>query len=48
MKCNCLKCGYQWEPRGYSINKVPKKCPKCFNPNWNRKKNIDTISLLIN
>lgn len=34
----CLRCDYgsgdkKWIPRGMSI---PKKCPSCGNPNWNR------------
>lgn len=29
----CFRCGHRWNPRA---NKLPKVCPKCKNPNWNR------------
>jgi len=30
-KCN--RCGNEWIPR---ITTVPKKCPKCTSPYWNK------------
>jgi len=31
----CQRCGYEWYPR---TPQLPKKCPKCHNPYWNRVK----------
>jgi rubrerythrin len=40
----CLKCGHKWKQRGKDI---PKKCPICTNPNWNKRNNDDLVSLII-
>ncbi len=40
----CIKCSYRWLQRG---NKKPKTCPRCRNPNWNRKKSKDIIKCLV-
>jgi len=31
----CLRCRHSWKPRKFGI---PKVCPKCKSPYWNRKK----------
>ena len=31
----CLRCGHQWYPRRLEL---PKHCPKCNSPYWNRPK----------
>jgi len=31
----CMRCGYNWVPRG---ELRPKVCPKCMSPYWDRKK----------
>jgi hypothetical protein len=31
----CLRCGYEWYPR---TPQLPKKCPRCHNPYWNKPK----------
>lgn len=31
---NCLRCNYKWLPKN---NKIPKVCPKCHNPNWDKR-----------
>lgn len=30
-ECECLRCGWIWNPRRDS----PKRCPGCQNPRWN-------------
>jgi hypothetical protein len=30
---HCWKCGHRWTPR---YNRVPKKCPKCANANYDK------------
>jgi rubrerythrin len=39
----CLRCNYNWKRRG---KKIPKFCPSCHNPNWNKKKDMDIISFI--
>lgn len=38
-KLKCKRCEYEWNPR---IPNLPKCCPRCKNPNWNKvnSKNI--------
>lgn len=31
----CTRCGHVWVARKQSL---PKVCPKCKNPNWNKSK----------
>jgi rubrerythrin len=31
----CKRCGHLWSPK---TNNLPKVCPKCKNPNWNKTK----------
>ena len=33
----CLRCGYSWSLRGSSM---PKKCPSCLSPYWDRPRRI--------
>jgi predicted Zn-ribbon and HTH transcriptional regulator len=30
----CKRCGHQWYPRG---PKMPRVCPKCKSPYWNKE-----------
>lgn len=34
-KLFCLRCEKTWAPR---INKLPKYCPKCKSPYWNKSR----------
>ena len=34
-KLNCLRCEYSWYPR---TPKLPKVCPKCKSPYWNKER----------
>jgi hypothetical protein len=40
----CIKCNHKWKQRGKNI---PKQCPRCHNPNWNKRSNKDLIRLII-
>jgi predicted nucleic acid-binding Zn-ribbon protein len=31
----CLRCGHEWPSR---LERLPKQCPKCRSPYWNKKK----------
>ena len=31
----CERCGYEWAPRK---KEVPRYCPKCHSPYWNKKR----------
>ncbi len=33
-KHNCLRCGHTWIPR---TEEIPKVCPKCKSPYWNKR-----------
>jgi predicted nucleic acid-binding Zn-ribbon protein len=39
----CIKCGHSWKQRGKIL---PKKCPCCTNPNWNKFTNDDLMYLI--
>lgn len=30
----CIRCGYEWAPNNF--NKLPKYCPLCKSPYWNK------------
>lgn len=30
----CIRCGYEWAPNNF--NKLPRCCPSCKSPYWNR------------
>jgi len=30
----CYRCGHEWKPN--NINEIPRVCPKCKNPYWDR------------
>ncbi len=32
----CYRCGHEWRPETFNI--IPKVCPKCKNPYWDRPK----------
>ena len=32
----CYRCGHEWKP--YDINEMPRVCPKCKSPYWDRPK----------
>lgn len=37
----CLRCGHRWHVRKYDDDAfpiLPKRCPKCKSPYWNRKR----------
>jgi len=31
----CLRCGHEWPSR---LERLPKQCPKCRSPYWNKPK----------
>jgi len=38
-RLKCIRCGHTWIPRS---NKLPKVCPRCKSPYWNKQyKGID-------
>ena len=43
-KFECGKCGHTWKQRGKNI---PKKCPSCTNPNWNKRSIKDILKIII-
>jgi predicted nucleic acid-binding Zn-ribbon protein len=40
----CKRCGHIWKPRK---EKLPKACPKCRNPYWNKIKQDKLVSKYI-
>lgn len=36
----CYRCGHEWRP--YDIAEVPRVCPKCKNPYWDRPRKSET------
>lgn len=40
----CIKCHHRWKQRG---KKIPKKCPSCWNPNWNKMNEKDLVGLIV-
>jgi len=40
----CMKCEHRWRQRG---KKKPKKCPRCNNPNWDKRKAKDLANLIL-
>lgn len=34
----CFRCGHEWRPKKMGI---PKVCPKCKSPYWDRPKNSE-------
>jgi hypothetical protein len=36
-KLKCLRCGYEWPPRADTL---PKTCPECNSPYWNKPRKI--------
>lgn len=32
----CYRCGYEWAPKDFT--KLPKSCPSCKSPYWNRQR----------
>ena len=43
-KLICIKCEHIWEQRR---KKKPKYCPKCHNPNWDKRNAEDFASLIL-
>lgn len=39
----CTRCGYRWLRK--SKTKLPKNCPKCVSPYWNKLKREKRISI---
>ena len=44
-KCNsefttaeCTRCGHRWRPRTPLTERIPKVCPKCKSPYWDRER----------
>ena len=35
----CYRCGHEWKPD--NIDQIPKVCPKCKNPYWDRPRQKD-------
>ena len=35
----CYRCGHEWKPN--NLEEVPRVCPKCKNPYWDRPKKAD-------
>ena len=40
----CVKCRHIWKQRG---KKIPKKCPSCTSPNWNRRSDKSIVGLIV-
>jgi len=40
---HCWKCNHRWEQRV----KIPKVCPSCKNPNWDKKNNKEIVKLIV-
>lgn len=40
----CSKCKWEWKQRG---KRVPKCCPSCHNPNWNKIDTKQMVKLII-
>ena len=36
--CICSRCDHKWVPKRITSVTLPKVCPKCKNPNWNKPK----------
>ena len=41
----CFRCGFEWRPKNFDA--VPKVCPGCKNPYWDRPLQKKGISRLI-
>jgi predicted Zn-ribbon and HTH transcriptional regulator len=39
---HCLRCGHDWLRR--SLTALPKQCPRCHSPYWNKKRVRETAS----
>jgi predicted Zn-ribbon and HTH transcriptional regulator len=37
----CLRCGNEWAQR--NPNKVPRNCPRCVSPYWNKERRIRKV-----
>lgn len=33
VRLHCKRCGHRWFPRQ---TRLPKQCPQCHSPNWNK------------
>lgn len=40
----CCKCKHKWKQRG---KKIPKVCPSCKNPNWNKINSKQLVKLIV-
>lgn len=40
----CCKCKHKWKQRG---DKVPKECPSCKNPNWDKIDSKQMVKLIV-
>lgn len=40
----CKRCGHSWKS---CKKKLPKRCPLCKNPNWNKENIADIINLIV-
>ena len=40
----CIKCNHGWIQRR---KKLPKVCPRCKNPNWNKRNSYELMNLII-
>ena len=36
----CERCGHEWQP--HDINQLPRVCPKCKSPYWDRPRKVAT------
>ena len=36
--CICSRCDHEWVPKRTTQVTLPKVCPRCKNPNWNKPK----------
>ncbi len=41
---HCIKCKHSWKQRG---KKKPKKCPRCWNPNWSKINHSELAGLIV-
>lgn len=33
---NCIRCGYQWNPKRLKGDALPVRCARCTTPYWNK------------
>lgn len=41
----CLRCNYKWMPKKKNV--MPKNCPSCNSPYWDKPRQKDLIDFLV-